>query len=663
MGRLRFIWTALVLLFTVSMSAQVIDPITWQAELTEKQGDTLSVSINAYIIEDWYTYAYYMDEGGPIPTEITYEFADGDYTVLDDVTESEVIRKYDETFEMEIGVHEVQAQFKQTVIQHKKGAPLTVIVDYQSCNEDRCIFENATLPLKVPGGGSVNVPTEASEFDLQQTEALKLEMGNTEYLDANKESKSWIMNFLLGFLGGLIALLTPCVFPMIPLTVSFFTKGSEDRRKGIFNAILYGVFIALIYILLSVPFHLLDSINEEILNTISTNVTLNVIFFVIFVVFAFSLFGYFELTLPSSWGTKMDQKATSIGGVLGIFFMAITLAIVSFSCTGPILGALLGNSLSSDGGAWDLTYGIAGFGLALALPFALFAMFPNWLKSLPKSGGWMTTVKVVLGFLELGFAFKFFSNADLVSHWGILKREVFLGIWIILSLAMAAYLFGLFKFPHDGPRKRKLVPLVLGVISVVFAGYMSLGLPDPPKSNLPLLSGFAPPMFYSVYDRDIADVHGEHTYTDFEQGVAMAKELNKPIIIDFTGWACVNCRKMEEQVWVEPQVKTLLHDQYVLISLYVDDRKPLPEDQQFKFVRDNGTLKSIKNIGNKWATFQTVNFDNNSQPFYVLMDADLNLLNTPIAYTPDANEYAAWLEEGLAKFQAEQEKPGQFKFK
>jgi thiol:disulfide interchange protein DsbD len=259
---------------------------------------------------------------------------------------------------------------------------------------------------------------------------------------------------------------------------------------------------------------------------------------------------------------------------------------------------------------------------------------------------------VVLGFLELGFAFKFLSNADLVSHWGILKREIFLGVWILLSLALAAYLFGFIKFPHEGKSKRKAIPVLLGLLFLAFAGYMTLGLTNPPKSNLSLLSGFAPPMFYSVYDKDIADIHGEHTYTDFEQGVAAARSLNKPLIIDFTGWACVNCRKMEEQVWVEPQVRDLLHEEYVLVSLYVDDREPLDASEQFNFLRQDGSLKSIRNVGNKWATFQTVNFKNNSQPYYVLMDADLNLLNRPVGYTPDADEFASWLQTGLDNFNA-----------
>lgn len=645
----HIVFVLIIGLFSGQNHAQdLADSVTWNTTVTEQSGDTLQVQINAAIIQDWYTYAYYLDEGGPIPTTINYEFNPGDYTVVDNVSESEVISKYDDTFEMQIAIHENTATWTQSIIQHTPDAPITAIVEYQACNEGICIFETAELPLTLPGAAQQAVlNVEITQFDIDQTNALRLGIKGREKFATATEKKSGFSIFILGFLGGLIALLTPCVFPMIPLTVSFFTKGSHNRRKGIFNAALYGFFILLIYLLLSIPFHVLDSLNEEILNTISTNVTLNVIFFIVFVVFAFSFFGYFELTLPSSWSAKMDQKATTLGGGLGIFFMAITLAIVSFSCTGPILGTLLGSSLSTDGGAWQLTYGMTGFGLALALPFALFAMFPGWLNSLPKSGGWLNTVKVILGFLELGFALKFLSNADLVSHWGILKREVFLAIWIVISLLLAAYMFGLFKFPHDGPKKRNYTKLGMGAAATFFAVYLALGLPNPPKSNLAALSGFAPPMFYSIYDRDIKDIHGEHTYTNFQEGLAAAKRLDKPIMIDFTGWACVNCRKMEEQVWIDPKVKDMLHNDFVLISLYVDDREELPEAEQFKFVRQDGSIKRITTIGKKWATLQTVNFGNISQPYYVLIDHKLNALNTEIGYTPDVDEYAAWLKQGL----------------
>ena len=397
----------------------------------------------------------------------------------------------------------------------------------------------------------------------------------------------------------------------------------------------------------------MDSANPDMLNNVSTNTWLNVIFFVIFIAFAFSFFGYFEITLPSKWSNAMDAKANQVGGYLGVFFMAITLVLVSFSCTGPILGSLLGGSLSNDGGATQLTYGLAGFGLALALPFAFFALFPNLLKKLPKSGGWMTTVKVILGFIELAFAFKFLSNADLVEHWGLLKREVFIGIWILIFLGLAGYLFGLFKFPHDAPNaKISLTRKILGGTSLVFAIYLVQGILPSEEPNLKLLSGFPPPVFYSIYNDSEKNSHdGEYVFTNFEDGLKASKALRKPMLIDFTGWACVNCRKMEEQVWVDPSVNKIIKEDVILISLYVDDREELPKEQQFVYSYPNSNkTKRIKTVGDKWAAFQTINFLNNSQPYYVLMDGDYNLLQKPIGYTPDASTYANWLNTGLANY-------------
>ena len=329
--------------------------------------------------------------------------------------------------------------------------------------------------------------------------------------------------------------------------------------------------------------------------------------------------------------------------------MALTLAIVSFSCTGPILGTLLGSSLSTDGGAMQLSMGMGGFGLALALPFALFAMFPNMLNSLPKSGGWLNTVKVVLGFIELALAFKFLSNADLVEHWGILKREIFFGIWILCALGMALYLFGFIRFPHDGPRKKPLPKgnIIVGVLSIAIFMYLLPGVTNTKYANLKLLSGFPPPLFYSIYDKGTSAPLGLEAYKDFDEGLAVAKATGKPIMLDFTGWACVNCRKMEEQVWSEAEIFKIINEAYVLVSLYVDDRKELKDEDKFNFQRPNNSgVKPIKTIGDKWATFQTVNFQNNSQPYYILMDSDLNLLNKPLGYTPDADEYLQWLQEG-----------------
>ena len=512
----RYFIPFLLLLFSTTGFSQVLTPVTWEAEVTEVAKDTFNIELEATIIDGWYLYSKNIPEGGPIPTSFDYTFSKEDFSLLGDTQESEAVSKFDKVFEMQLSTFENTAIFNQKVVRIREDAgAIQILAQFQTCNDEKCIFDTKELAVTMPGSTAViSTGNNISEFDLAQTQALKLDIKNKDIFASPDKNKSGIMVFILGFLGGLIALLTPCVFPMIPLTVSFFTKGAQDKRKGLINALLYGLFIFLIYLLLSVPFHVLDSLNPEILNNVSTNVTLNIIFFLIFVAFAFSFFGYYELTLPSSWSAKMDKKATSIGGGMGIFFMAVTLAIVSFSCTGPILGTLLGSSLSTDGGAWQLSYGMAGFGLALALPFALFAMFPNWLTSLPKSGGWLNTVKVFLGFLELGFALKFLSNADLVNQWGLLLREVFIAIWIIVGIGLALYMFGLIRFPHDGPKgKLSAGRIAIGIASLAFIVYLAPGLTNPPKTQLSLLSGFIPPMFYSVYDRDINDVHGEFVLT------------------------------------------------------------------------------------------------------------------------------------------------------
>lgn len=489
---------------------------------------------------------------------------------------------------------------------------------------------------------------------LDMSNALKVDLKNKDLLvngddnAVNEKSGLWTI-FVLGFLGGLIALLTPCVFPMIPLTVSFFTKQGGNRSKGIANALLYGFFIVLIYFLLSLPFHLFDSVDSQILNTIATNVWLNLFFFLIFIFFAFSFFGYYELTLPSSWANKMDSASSKVGGAFGIFFMAVTLAIVSFSCTGPILGGLLGSTALSDGDvATNLSMGMVGFGVALALPFGLFALFPAWLNSLPKSGGWMTTVKVTLGFLELVLAFKFLSNADLVGNWGIFKREIFLGIWILLFVLLSLYLFGIFRFPHDGPKLRLSVGRKLtAILSTAFAIYLILGLSK--VTDLKLLSGFPPPHFYSIFETESDCPLGIDCFKDFDKGLAYAKKVNKPVLLDFTGWACVNCRKMEETVWSEPDIYPILKDEYVLISLYIDDRKELPVEEQFDFKYESGRVKKINTIGEKWGTFQTLNFNAASQPYYVLLSPDLEILNSAVQYT-DRDTYKEWLKTGVSNF-------------
>ena len=457
--------------------------------------------------------------------------------------------------------------------------------------------------------------------------------------------------FILGFLGGLVALLTPCVFPMIPLTVSFFTKKAENKKSGIRNAFLYGFFIFLIYVLLSLPFHLLDNLNPDILNNISTNVYLNVGFFIIFIIFALSFFGLYEITLPASFTNKTDSKSGA-GNMVGIFFMALTLALVSFSCTGPILGSLLAGSLTADGGAMQLTAGMGGFGFALALPFALFALFPGMLKSLPKSGGWLTTVKVVLGFLEVGLAFKFLSNADMVMHWGLLKREIFIGIWIIVGVLLSLYLWGLIKFKHDSPiKKLSLTRIFLATIATVFTLYITPGVTNTKYANLSLISGFPPPLWYSIYAKDNDCILNLNCTKDYEAGLQMAKEQNKLILLDFTGYACVNCRRMEENIWTKPEVYKVLKEKFIIVSLYVDDKKVLPSAQQFIYKTRNGTERKIRTVGDKWSTFETENFKENSQPLYAILNTKEELLSRPAAYTPSAKDYLQWLQCGVDVFE------------
>ena len=489
-------------------------------------------------------------------------------------------------------------------------------------------------------GGAFQLKTAEGNSLLISNLDLKKPVSNCGV--STDEDRGLFKTFILGFLGGLLALLTPCVFPLIPLTVSFFTKKSGTQSKGKANATLYGLFIFLIYVSLSVPAHVFK-LPPEFYNQVSTNVYLNFFFFVIFVVFAISFFGFFEITLPSGLANKADSKSGK--GFIGIFFMALTLAIVSFSCTGPILGSLLASNAA--GGEWALTAGLAGFGIALGLPFALFAMFPQWLAKLPKSGGWMTTVKVVLGFIELALALKFFSNADLVMHLGLLKREVFFALWILIGLATFAYLMGWYSF------KKQSVKPVIGTgrkitafIFLAFSLYLVPGVTNTKYANIGLVSGFPPPACYSIYTHPVNCNEPLH---DYDEAVKLAKEKNMPILIDFTGYACVNCRKMEENVWTKQVVKEQM-DKFILVSLYVDDKKELPADKQFLYKTKDSTDKKIVTVGDKWATFESENFEAVSQPWYVLITADGTLLAPPVGYTPNENEYAKWLECGYRAF-------------
>ena len=625
------------------------EPVEWSTTV-ERISDTEAVlHFTAAIKEKWHLYSLKEFEDGPLPTEFTYVYDSLRIKLKGEMQSDPPKIEFDQIFEIDLPFFEKEAKFSQhLILLDTRVDEIRGEINYQACDDRVCIFRTEPFAFSLNGKAIVQSAIEITDQDKARSAALTLSLKNKALLTSglvDEGDASPLLNlFLLGFLGGLIALLTPCVFPMIPLTVSFFLKQGTSLRKGIFNALLYGGFIVVIYVLLSLPFHFLDSLNPEILNSISTNVPLNLLFFGVFVFFAFSFFGFYELTLPSSWGNSTDESA-NLKGIAGIFFMALTLAIVSFSCTGPILGSLLAGSLTSDGGAMQLTAGMTGFGVALALPFALFALFPNALTALPKSGGWMTTVKVVLGFFELALALKFLSNADLVSHWGLLKREVFVGIWTLLAFALSLYLLGLFRFPHDIKGKLSKARIGLGALSLVLTAYLFIGLVSK-ENKLTLLSGFPPPAFYSIYASDNECPLGLDCYKDFELGLATARLQNKPILLDFTGWACVNCRKMEENIWSKPAIFRLLNEEVVLISLYIDDKTSLQEKDQFNFQFPNGRIRTINTVGEKWASFQSLNFNSASQPYYVLMDPDGTLLNTPIQYT-DADTYLKWLNDGL----------------
>ena len=559
-----------------------------------------------------------------------------------------LISKFDPTADLDLNYYEVSAEFIRT-IQNIKGDSYNIEYEFIVCNSSMCLPpELIEVEFDLKTGNGINVIEKEDQVaDLDVSSVIPnlpnvdLENPRGSCVEEKEEvSDVWVV-FLMGFIGGLIALLTPCVFPMIPLTVSFFTKG-DGGGKGLGKAFLYGFFIFLIYAILSIPFHF--NADPAVLSEIATSVVLNIIFFIVFVVFAISFFGYFEITLPSSFTNKADS-ASQVGGVMGIFFMALTLALVSFSCTGPILGTVLGSALKN--GPWPITAAMSGFGIALGLPFAVFAAFPSMMNKLPKSGGWLNAVKVVLGFIELALALKFLSNADLVEQWGLIKRETFFLIWTIVFAGLTAYLFGWIKFPHDSPIK-KLSPFRFSFATVVliFTIYLAPGVLKTSPWNHNLLSGFPPPTFYSWYEKET--FHAE--FDDFDEAMAESKRVNKPLLIDFTGWACVNCRKMEESVWTVESIKKKLEEDFVLVSLYVDDKVLLPEEQQGVFEYMAGgemKKKKIKTIGNKWATLQTQVFNNNSQPYYVMLSPDGYLLGNPVGYTPNVQEYSDFLDCGI----------------
>jgi len=625
----------------IANNLEAQSPITVSAKALALNDSTYAIKANIQLKEGWHVYGNNADglNAPELSSKIeTVKFRNKAVFSIKPSQEKDILFSKAYIFNKPIDV------LQNFIIKGFQPDSLNLVMVLNAAKADS--FLSLEIPFSVALANGKKVAGFQILLPADATQAPSNACG-TELASSNTSSSPWEL-LLLGFLGGLIALITPCVFPMIPVTVSFFTKRSKTRKQGIKNGLLYGLSIFLIYVLASVPFHIVGNVQPEIFNSISTNPWLNIIFFIIFIFFSISFFGFFEISLPSGIANKADSKS-GLGSLAGIFFMAITLAIVSFSCTGPILGTLLVGSL--QGGAWALTYGMAGFGLALALPFSLFAIFPQWLQSLPKSGGWLDTVKKVLAFLELALAFKFLSNADLVQHWGLLKREVFLGIWAVISIALALYLRGFLLLPHDVKgakisRARK----ILGDLAIIFGLILIVGMSPKNTYLLKFLSGFPPPTHYSLFE-DKNNHQGllANVVNDYEKAVQLSKQQNKPILIDFTGWACVNCRKMEENVWTDPAVMNFIQNNFILVSLYVDDKALLPVDKRFTYSTKAASKKEIISVGDLWATFQAENFNQSTQPLYVVMSPQQKLLSNPVGYTPNAKDYLNWLQCSASK--------------
>ncbi|MGG7035596.1 MAG: cytochrome c biogenesis protein CcdA [Flavobacterium sp.] len=677
----RIIFVFLMLLTFVKVNSQVLDPVKWKSKV-EKISDTeFNLVFEAVMEEGWHVYSQFTPDGGPLPTEVTFKEANGNFTLVGKTLESATKKQFNSDFGVDEIFFEKKAVLKQKVkITNPNVKAIVANIDYQACKEV-CLNLNKKFTFTLPAitttatVAAVTKTTETTELvsdtvttkaiaEVATTDSEKTEVASvsTETQVPVKDEKRGLFTiFFIAFFSGFAALLTPCVFPMIPMTVSFFTKQSKTRAKGIKNAIFYGVSIILIYVLLGI---LVTGIfGAGALNALSTNVWFNIIFFLLLVFFASSFLGAFEIMLPNSWANKVDSQADR-GGIIGILFMALALAIVSFSCTGPIVGTLLVES-ASKGGIAPIV-GMLGFSFAIALPFMLFAMFPGWLNSLPKSGGWLNTVKVFLGFLELALAFKFLSNADLVLQLHLLEREVFIAIWIVIFGTLAYYLFGKLTLPHDSPLTHLSVGrLMMALLVSTFTIYLIPGLWGAP---LKLISAFPPPMEYSESPKGVGATggsaeasvvlptgaiegpHGLVVFDDYDKGLAYAKTVNKPIMLDFTGRACVNCRKMENNVWSESSVLSILKNEVVLISLYVDDKRELPKSEQ-TVSKVSGEIMTT--IGDKWTDFMISKYNTNTQPLYVITDLEGNNLNSEIptiSYTPNVKEYESWLKAGISKF-------------
>ena len=674
----KLLFPLFLLLFAVAVQAQIQDPVKFKSELKTLAADEAEVFFTAAIDKGWHVYSTDLGDGGPISATFNVEKISGVEVVGKLKPVGKEISTFDKLFEMKVRYFENTAQFVQKLKLTGGAYQLEGYLEYGACNDENCLpptqvpfqfsgkaegaakeaaaavaetkaeeqpakQEIAADTASVAAIGGADGPTEINvtdKVDLWKPVINELQsLGET----TSQEDMSWIYIFITGFAGGLLALFTPCVWPIIPMTVSFFLKRSKDKKKGIRDAWTYGASIVVIYVTLGLAITLI--FGASALNALSTNAVFNILFCLMLVVFAASFFGAFEITLPSKWSTAVDSKAEATSGLLSIFLMAFTLSLVSFSCTGPIIGFLL-VQVSTTGSVVAPAIGMLGFAIALALPFTLFALFPSWLKSMPKSGGWMNIIKVTLGFLELAFALKFLSVADLAYGWRILDRETFLALWIVLFALLGFYLLGKIKFPHDDDDTKVSVPrFFMALASLAFAVYMVPGLWGAP---LKAVSAFAPPMQTQDFNLYNNEVHAK--FDDYDLGMEYARQHGKPVMLDFTGYGCVNCRKMELAVWTNPKVSDIINNDYVLITLYVDNKTPLPSPVK---IVENGTERTLRTVGDKWSYLQRVKFGANAQPFYVLIDNEGKPLNKSYSYDEDIPKYIEFLQTGLENYKKE----------
>ena len=677
----KSIFSILLLLFAVVVQAQIQEPVKFKSELKTSQAGEAEVVFTGTIDKGWHVYSTDLGDGGPISATFNVESISGAELVGKLKPVGKEVAAFDKLFEMKVRYFENTAQFVQKLKLTGGEYKVEGFLEYGACNDENCL-PPTQVPFKFSGkaeGPTVNGPAadkaaDAGNVELEkssdtaQTAAMAVIGGAESNTGINvagdgttdlwkpvidelqalgetvsQEDMSWIYIFITGFVGGLLALFTPCVWPIIPMTVSFFLKRSKDKKKGIRDAWTYGASIVVIYVGLGLLVTGIFGANA--LNSLSTNAVFNIFFFLMLVVFAASFFGAFEITLPSKWSNAVDSKAEKTGGLLSIFLMAFTLSLVSFSCTGPIIGFLL-VQVSTTGNMIAPAIGMLGFAIALALPFTLFALFPSWLKSMPKSGGWMNVIKVTLGFLELAFALKFLSVADLAYGWRILDRETFLALWIVLFALLGFYLLGKVKFPHDDDDTKVSVPrFFMALASLAFAVYMLPGLWGAP---LKAVSAFAPPMQTQDFNLYNNEVHAK--FDDYDPGMEYARQHGKPVMLDFTGYGCVNCRKMELAVWTDPKVSDIINNDYVLITLYVDNKTPLSSPVK---IMENGTERTLRTVGDKWSYLQRVKFGANAQPFYVLIDNEGKPLNKSYSYDESIPKYIEFLQTGLENYKKE----------